>query len=352
MLSTFSLHHDCQSDIPFEVIAEMEGDSREWRNTQQNVVFVPRTAVNLSRGGCPEPTQNGCSRATVKKLDDVCLNGVKNLYTVGPGTPSYGAPTPSGSDNGQLFHTPVQENRGETDVIGSRERPGGDSEMPMDELEVMDYCDAEPMDESEAMDYCDAESMDESEAMDICDPEPTMDVDWHELVIEGAVTNNRSWRRRTNGYGATTADFIVYRLRSDDDDDDDDRTQATDESEAMDFCDLEPMDESEAMDISDPEPISSPESIDESESEPMDWTEIPGMHLISRFAALSLKCDLDDAIGDAYNCMVDETGNFVRRSPRLNGFVGSIWFPVSDARVAIQRRSARLQNQKDGVSLA
>jgi len=35
--------------------------------------------------------------------DDVCLNGIKNLYTVGPGTPSYGAPMPLGSDNGHCF---------------------------------------------------------------------------------------------------------------------------------------------------------------------------------------------------------------------------------------------------------
>jgi hypothetical protein len=173
-------------------------------------------------------------------------------------------------------------------------------------------------------------------------------------VIKSAVTNNRSWRRRNNGYGATTtADFIHYRLRSDDDDDDDDdnddRPQATDESEAMDACDSESMDESKAMDVCVPEPILSPEPMDECET--MEWHElIAGVDLISRFAALSLKCSVDQGIGDAFNCSIDEHGNFVRKSPRLNGFIGSIWFPVSDARV--QRRSARLQNQKDGCSLA
>jgi hypothetical protein len=111
------------------------------------------------------------------------------------------------------------------------------------------------------------------------------------------------------------------------------------------------MDESEAMDVCDPEPILSPEPMHESED--MDWDElITVVDLISRLAALSLKCSLDEGIGDAFNCTIDDRGNFVRKSPRLNGFIGLIWFPVSDARVAIQRRSARLQNQKDGVSLA
>jgi hypothetical protein len=178
-------------------------------------------------------------------------------------------------------------------------------------------------------------------------------------IIKSPVTNNRSCRRRNNGYGATTSDFIHYRVRRDDDDDNDfdndDRPQAMDESEAMDSCDPEPMDQSEAMDESqamdvfDPEPISSPEPMDVSED--MEWHAlIAVVDLIPRLAALSLKCSVDQGIGDAFNCSIDERGNFVRKSPRLNGYIGSIWFPVSDARV--QRRSARLQNQKDGMWLA
>jgi hypothetical protein len=90
--------------MPFKVIVEMEGE-REWQNMQQNVVFVLRTAVNLSRGGCPEPAQNDWLIVMVKKLDDVCLKSVSQ-YIAGPGTPSYGATTPSGSDNGQRLHMP------------------------------------------------------------------------------------------------------------------------------------------------------------------------------------------------------------------------------------------------------
>jgi hypothetical protein len=139
-------------------------------------------------------------------------------------------------------------------------------------------------------------------------------------VIGGAVTNNRSWRRRTNGYGATTADFKVFGFSSDDDVD----TPV-------------PMDESEAMDV-------------DVESVPMDYTNlIDEVDLVTQFAALSVKCDLDEAIGDVFNVTIDEQGNFVRRSARLNGCLGSIWWPVSDTRV--QRRSARLQNKKDGVRL-
>jgi hypothetical protein len=93
----------------------------------------------------------------------------------------------------------------------------------------------------------------------------------------------------------------------------------------------------------------SPEPPDECED--MDWHElIAVVDLIPRLAALSLKCSVDEGMGDAFNCSIDERGNFVRKSPRLNGFIGSIWFPVSDARV--HRRSARLQNQKDGIWLA
>ena len=136
----------------------------------------------------------------------------------------------------------------------------------------------------------------------------------------------------TNGCGATAADFMVFRSGGDDDDDDK----------------PEPMDESEAMDVvCDPGPISSPQPMDESEA--MDVVCDPVDDLTTRLAAFSLKCHVDEPIGKAFNCTIDEQGHFVRRSARLNGFIGSIWWPVSDQRV--QRRSARLQNKKDKVRL-
>jgi hypothetical protein len=88
--------------------------------THQNFVFEPdMTAVILSRGVCPEPAQNGCSRATDEKLCDV--------YIVGPGTPSYGATTPSGSDIGQLF-IPAQEDRSESDQFQNMDDEGAPAE--------------------------------------------------------------------------------------------------------------------------------------------------------------------------------------------------------------------------------
>jgi len=183
---------------------------------------------------------------------------------------------------------------------------------------------------------------------------------WKRSRVEGdAVTNNRSWRTRNRGYGSTDADFTVFRVGGDsvlrNEDDSDGSVTSMDTTESMDISipgdedeGVTSMDTTESMDVSIPEPNSNAVPMDESEA--MEFTDlIDGVDLVAQFAALSLKCDIDKAIGEQYNCTVDEHGHFVRRSPRLNGFIGSIWFPVSDVR--IQRHSAQIRNQAAGVTL-
>jgi hypothetical protein len=85
-----------------EVIVTMEGFCK------LNGEFVPRTEVDLSRGGCPEPTRNGCSGATVEKLDDV--------LSAGKADPRKVRTLQTGSSIGQLF-TVVQENRREAEFV-------------------------------------------------------------------------------------------------------------------------------------------------------------------------------------------------------------------------------------------